>query len=130
MTLEREEAYLIVERYVEGWKANNPSDILSVLSRDCVIRESHGPTYRGKELVEEWVKEWMRAGNTVERWDVENFVYEWELASFEWDFECTVDGEKRRLLGASVVRFEGREIAEMREYRMTQAPFDWSRGRA
>ncbi len=130
MSLERQDAYLLVEQYVEGWKTNNPNDILSALSHECVIRESHGSTYRGKELVKEWVEGWIIAGNTVESWDVANFVYDGGLASFEWDFECTVEGEKKRLLGASIVRFEGNKIAEMREYRMTHAPFDWSRDRA
>jgi len=124
--LDRQDAYLLVQQYVEGWKRNSPSDILSTFSPDCVVRESHGPTYRGKELVKDWIETWIAAGNTIERWEVDNFVYEGEVAAFEWHFECTVAGEKKRLLGASLVRFEGSAIAEIREYRMTQRPFDWS----
>ncbi len=124
--MDRQDAYRLVQQYIEGWKGNNPGDILNALSSGCVIRESQGPTYRGKELVKEWVEAWIRAGNTIERWDVANFVYDGDIASFEWNFECTVVGEKKQLLGASIVRFGGSAIAEIREYRMTQPPFDWS----
>ena len=91
----------------------------------CVIRESHGPTYRGKALVKERVEAWIRAENTIERWDSANFVYDGAVAAFEWQFECTVVAQKRRLLAASIMRFEASEIVEIREYRVTQPTFDW-----
>ena len=39
----------IVQRYVDGWKKGNESEILDALTEDCIIIESHGPTYRGKK---------------------------------------------------------------------------------
>lgn len=41
----------IVQRYVDAWKKGNESEILDVLAEDCIIVESHGPTYRGKKIV-------------------------------------------------------------------------------
>jgi hypothetical protein len=56
----------LVRRYVEGWKAGDSSMILDALDPNCVVIESHGPTYRGMEQVERWIESWLAEGNTIE----------------------------------------------------------------
>ena len=40
-----------IQKYIDGWKEGNSNKIMSVLTNDCFIIESHGPTYNGKEII-------------------------------------------------------------------------------
>lgn len=46
----------LVGGYVEGWKAADSDLILDTLEPDCVVIESHGPTYRGRDQVKRWIE--------------------------------------------------------------------------
>jgi ketosteroid isomerase-like protein len=123
--MKHQAARQLVEAYVGGWRDNDLPRIVSTLSPDCVIIESHGPTYRGIDKVRQWVESWIAEGSTVDRWDITSFHFVEGTAVFEWGFECTVAGEHYRLDGASVVELEGDRIVALREYRRTELPFEW-----
>jgi hypothetical protein len=125
--MNRQEAQRLITAYIKGWKINNPAQVIATLAPDCVAVESHGPTYRGLEVATQWIESWLGAGNTVDRWDIASFCFdETELvAAFEWEFECTADGVHYEIDGISIVEFEDGKIAMLREYRMTEPPYEW-----
>lgn len=125
--MERLEAHQLVTAYVEGWKISNPSQIVDALAPDCVIVESHGPTYRGLEVATQWIEEWLGGGNTVDRWDIASFCFDEaeQIAAFEWGFECTAGGVHYEIDGMSIVEFGDGKIVGLREYRLTEPAFDW-----
>ena len=89
--MNQDAARQLVEDYVEGWKQDDPGMILDTLSPDCVVIESHGPTYRGHEVIQKWVVSWFAEGSRIDRWDITNFQSLGDVAVFEWEFVCTVD---------------------------------------
>ncbi len=115
-----------MEDYVEGWKRNDPGMIRDTLSPDCVVIESHGPTYRGPAIVGQWVGSWFAEGSRIDRWDITSFHYLDHAAVFEWDFVCIVDEREYQLQGISIVEFADGKIVALREYRRTELPFEWS----
>jgi hypothetical protein len=121
-------AEALVRAYVDGWKQSDPAAVLATLAPDCLIVESHGPTYRGIEHVRRWIESWFAEGCRVDRWEITSFCLAGGKAAFEWEFECTVAGRLYRIDGASWVELAGGRIAALREYRRTQPPFDWSPG--
>ena len=120
------QARTLIEDYVDGWKTNDRDRILSSLAPDCVIIESHGPTYRGTDLVRQWIESWFSGGSSVDRWEITSFHSMEDTAVFEWDFECTVGGQQYRLDGISIVEFKDGRISTMREYRRTEFPYEWT----
>jgi hypothetical protein len=115
--LDRQRAYQLVQQYVKGWKTNNLPAILDSLSADCLIIESHGPTYRGSEDIRRWAGAWFIQGR-VECWDITSFVFAGGAAAFEWRFGAR---SKVRLPSTGPASpFSGDRIAALREYRMTQ----------
>jgi hypothetical protein len=130
-TMKRLEAHQLVIAYVEGWKTGTPSQIIDTLAPDCVIVESHGPTYRGLEIDTRWIEEGLGGGNTVDRWDIASFCFDEveQTAAFEWAFECTADGVRYEIDGMSIVQFEDGKIIGLREYRMTEKANEWTGGR-
>jgi ketosteroid isomerase-like protein len=116
----------LVRRYVEGWKAGDSAAILSTLSADCVIIESHGPTYRGKEQTKRWARSWFAEGNTIDDWDITSLLVSGDVCVFEWVFSCTVGGVRKSFEGASWARVGGHGIALLREYRMTESRYEWT----
>lgn len=81
----REELF---QTYVNGWRENNLTKILSVLAPDCIIIESHGPTYSGKEMIEKWITTWLKDGGKVLQWDILCSHYANYVSFFEWEFSC------------------------------------------
>jgi hypothetical protein len=125
--MKRLEAHQLVTAYAEGWKTNDPPQIIATLAPDCVIVESHGPTYRSLAVATRWIEEWLGGGNTVDRWDIVSFCFDEaeQIAAFEWRFECTADGVHYEIDGMSIVEFADGKIVGLREYRMTEVAFDW-----
>jgi len=115
------DAKTLIQEYVDGWKENNAKKILDVITPDCVIIESHGPVYRGKEKVAEWINDWIKNKSLVSKWDIASF-YEIspDKAAFEWVFECTVNGTRHSIDGVSIVFFKENKINYIREYRTTK----------
>lgn len=121
----REKAQQLVQQYVQGWRENSPALILASLAPECLIIESHGPTYRGIDHVKQWVDVWFRHGGSVNKWDINSFYFGDSAATFEWNFDCTVEGTRYAFEGCSVVHFDGERITSIREYRMTDPAYDW-----
>ena len=120
------DAERVVQDYVDGWKAADSSLILETLEQDCVVIESHGPTYRGRDQVESWVESWFVEGNTIERWDITSLLVADGVCAFEWSFSYSVAGSAHSFDGASFARLRNGRIALLREYRMTDPPHDRS----
>jgi hypothetical protein len=126
--MNRQEAHRLITAYVEGWKINNPAQIIDTLAPNCVIVESHGPTYRGLDVATRWIEGWLGTENTVDRWDITSFCFDEveQTAVFEWGFECTSEGVHYEIDGISIVEFESGKIVGLREYRMTEPPYEWT----
>ncbi|MHB8059633.1 MAG: nuclear transport factor 2 family protein, partial [Gaiellaceae bacterium] len=65
-----ETADRLIRQYVESWREGDAAKILGTVTEDCVISESHGPTYRGKDQVVRWVDAWFGAGGDVLAWEI------------------------------------------------------------
>ena len=65
-----EAADRLIRQYVEGWRKGDAAMILASVNADCVIVESHGPTYRGKDQIARWVDTWFGAGGEVLLWEI------------------------------------------------------------
>jgi hypothetical protein len=126
--MDRQKAYDLINAYIEGWKINDPAQIIATLAPDCVIIESHGPTYRGLDVATRWIESWLGGGNTVDRWDIASFCFDEveQVAIFEWGFECKADGVHYEIDGISIAEFEDGRIVGLREYRMTEPPYEWA----
>jgi hypothetical protein len=121
-----QQARTLVMAYVEGWKHNNPETVLETLTPDCLIIESHGPTYSGRDHVRQWITTWFQDGGRIQRWDITSFLWAGDMAAFEWTFECSGSWGTAAFDGATIIRFSGDLIAYLREYRCTTAPYPWS----
>ncbi len=49
MSISCQFARKLIQQYVDGWKENNLNKIISCLTSDCTVIESHGPTYYSVE---------------------------------------------------------------------------------
>ncbi|MBI1984605.1 MAG: nuclear transport factor 2 family protein [Candidatus Wildermuthbacteria bacterium] len=112
----------LIQKYVDGWKENDIEKIIAPLSDECVIIESHGPTYQGIKQVKKWFEYWVQEKGRVIRWEITSFYFlgEENTAFFEWDFTCNAAGKGHELLGISLVKFSGGKISFLHEYRMTK----------
>jgi hypothetical protein len=117
----------LIELYVDGWRNNDKEKILSSLSSDAIVIESHGPLYRGIEKVGEWIDFWITEGSIVNSWDITSFVETEDAVYFEWIFECTVKGKVHTIEGISVVKFENNKIKYIREYKTSEPVFEWKK---
>ena len=120
-------ACYLIQNYLDGWKQLDLSLALLPLSENCVIIESHGPTYRGVEEVKRWIDCWIKTGAKVVRWDLRSFYFlQKENTAFcEWDFHCVAKKKDYVLMGASLVQFSGDKIKKIHEYCMTHKPYPW-----
>jgi ketosteroid isomerase-like protein len=123
--MDGDRARALITSYVDGWRAGDVDRVLGTLTPDCLVVESHGPTYRGTELVRQWMTSWFRDGGAIPRWDVTSVVSGGDLAGFEWTFTGTGSWGEASFDGATVVRFRDDRICYLREYRCTDPPYDW-----
>lgn len=123
----REIAFDLVQRYINGWKQNDLQMILSSLAENCIIIESHGPTYEGISDVESWFKFWLAANSIVTQWDMLSFYFVEEIntAYIEWNFSCDSRGSQYSFPGISIIKFSNEKIWFIHEYRMTHQPYEW-----
>jgi hypothetical protein len=124
--MDKQQALTLISDYVDGWKVNDVERVLRTLAENCEIIESHGPTYRGREHVRQWITQWFWDGGSIRRWDVTGFFYADGAAAFEWVFEYSVTGSTGVIDGATIVRFNDGLIGQLREYRCTEPPYLWS----
>ncbi len=116
----------LIQAYIEGWKRNNVEKVVEPLAKDCIIIESHGPTYHGTDDVKDWVNSWKKDGYKVNRWDIISFLYSKNAIVFEWIFEFSSNKtEKRTIEGITIARFKNNKILQLREYRTTKPLYDW-----
>lgn len=115
----------LVELYVDGWRNNDLEKILRPLAENCLVIESHGPTYRGKDQVKKWVEKWIGEGSKVTKWDITSFYLSGETVFFEWSFACIVNKRKGALDGITIAVVKNETLASIHEYRMTKPAFDW-----
>jgi hypothetical protein len=99
--------------------------ILGTLDPECVVVESHGPVYRGKDRVAKWIDAWFGEGNSIESWDITGLLVTAEAAAIEWRFTCTWHGRPASFEGVSVARFSPAGIAYLREYQTVAELYDW-----
>lgn len=50
--VEEKEAFELTQMYINGWKQNDLKMITPCLTENCIIIESHGPTYYGMRDIE------------------------------------------------------------------------------
>jgi hypothetical protein len=119
----------LIQQYISGWKQNNLQLITSCLTKNCVVIESHGPTYHGIGDIERWFEYWLQANSTVTKWDILSFSFcEKEQTAFcEWEFICLSNHIEYSLPGISVIKFKNNKIAFIHEYRMTRSAYQWNR---
>ena len=118
-------AYNLISSYVQGWKEDNIALITQPLSSDCLIIESHGPTYKGIRTIRKWVKVWIASGNKVTKWDINSFYFTGRAAIFEWVFKCIVKSKFYHIDGITIVVFKNNRIKYLHEYRMTKPAYKW-----
>jgi hypothetical protein len=125
--MSKDTAFTLIKTYITGWQQNDLALITSCLAENCVITESHGPTYYSIAQIEEWFSLWLVANSTVLHWDISSFYFceQQQTAFCEWDFACVSNGVEYALPGISVVKFSGNKIGSIHEYRMTQPAYDW-----
>lgn len=116
----------IIERYCQSWLKSNKNEILSLLSEDCVIIESHGTRYKGKKIIEKWIDDWMKEG-IVTRWDIISLYESGESTTFEWIFECKHKKKIYYIEGISIVKLRNGKIEYIREYKMTKPVKDYNK---
>ena len=118
-------AHRLILTYVQGWIAADREQILGTLDPACVIIESYGPTYRGKDMIARWIDSWFAPSNIVTRWDVTSCFATDEICFFEWIFECRYAGDLGGFEGASLARVSHGKIIHLREYAMTAPRYEW-----
>ncbi|WP_328988858.1 nuclear transport factor 2 family protein [Kribbella sp. NBC_01245] len=112
--------------YFDGWRRHDIPAVLATLADDCVVIESYGPVYRGKERVEQWMRAWFGAGGSVDGWEITSEGVAGDLLVVEWHFECTWKGSPGAFDGSTVARLEGGRIGYLREYATTAPLYDWT----
>ncbi len=113
----------LIHTYIIGWKENDKEKILSTLTEDCRIIESHGPIYNGKEEISKWIDNWVAEGSKVTKWKSISYYESEESAFIEWIFECTVNCKAHHIEGASIFKFDNDKIFFIREYKTTKARY-------
>lgn len=117
-----EDARKLIQMYVDGWKENNIDLICKPLAKNCIIIESHGPTYKGLNDVKEWVKKWISENFKVDKWNITSFYLFEDISVFEWQFAFfSPKTSSRTIDGISVVKFRNNKISFLREYRTTKS---------
>lgn len=118
----RDEALRVVADYIGGWMNADADRVLRSVAADCVVIESHGPTFSGRSEIARWLREWFGRGGVVSRWDVASFVFEGETAAVVWSFTCVDRGVRYEIDGMSLILFRGDRIARIEEYCRTASP--------
>lgn len=119
------QAKQLVETYIYGWRDHDMEKILDVLADDCVIVESHGPRYNGKEKVQMWIEDWIDEGSNVLKWEISKIYYAGDEAFCEWSFASETDEMIDEFEGITIFHFDSKgKIKKLREYRTTDPIYD------
>lgn len=115
-----------LQAYIDGWRRHDAVAVLATLADDCIVIESYGPVYRGKETVALWMDTWFSAGGSVDRWEITEEATTAEALVAEWQFECTWKGKRGVFDGSTVARLQHGQITYLREYATTAPLYDWT----
>lgn len=115
-----------LRRYLTAWVANDPEQIAAAVAEDCIITESYGPVYRGRDRVREWALKWFAAGGVVHRWTITDYFSVGEREAAQWEFECTWQGSRGSFDGATLSSADGGLVTSLREYQTTAPLYDWT----
>lgn len=115
----------LIESYIEGWKTSDAIKILSPLAANCLIIESHGPIYHGKEMIQEWVLTWLKC-HKVKKWELTSFYSFNDIICCEWNFSYQGKEGQEEFKGITIARIEHEKIIWLKEYRMTAPPYPWN----
>ena len=115
-----------LRRYIDGWRRHDVAAVLDTLTSDCVVIESYGPVYRGRDRVGQWMHALFGAGGRVEGWEVAAYDAAGDLLTAEWRFTCTWRGGIGSFEGASIARLHDGRIVYLREYATTAPLYDWT----
>jgi ketosteroid isomerase-like protein len=116
----------LLQRFIDGWVSADEGAILSTLTDDCRIIESHGPAYQGKEMVRQWIADWHSRGNHIEKWVITSFHKSGDWTIFEWVFVYKSKTTGEAFEGITLAKIKDGKISYLREYRATAFPFIWS----
>ena len=112
--------------YIDGWRRHDVAAVLATLAADCVIIESPGPVYRGKDRVRQWMLAWFGAGGSVDGWEITSNATIGDVLVAEWRFACTWKGDAAAFDGATIAKLHGNKIAYLREYATTAPLYEWT----
>lgn len=115
-----------LQAYIDGWRRHDAAAVLGTLTDTCVVVESYGPVYHGRDRVERWMRSWFDAGGTVDAWVVTSFADAGGTLVAEWRFSCTWQGVRSQFEGVSVARVVDGRIAYLREYATTAPLYEWT----
>lgn len=107
----------LVREYVAGWRTHDRERIDGVISDSCIVVESDGTTFAGREEILRWMDRWIASGSEVESWDISSLVLAEASACIEWQFTCVCGGNRTSFPGASVFQIRGGKIVSVVEYR-------------
>ena len=114
-----EQANQLFADYVEGWLKGDSRQITKTLTQDCLIIESHGPRFEGKDEVLKWVCEWNQKGSQVIEWKIKKHIFENNEGAFQWFFRYVMENEEQEIDGISFVEFKEGKISKITEYMRT-----------
>lgn len=122
-------AFKLIQQYINGWKSNDLSMIISCLAQDCIVIESHGPKYEGVSDIQHWFEFWLQAKSKIEKWDIFSFYFcgNKKTAFVEWDFCCISNDVEYAFPGISVIQFIDEKIFFIHEYRMIHKTYGWKK---
>jgi hypothetical protein len=90
------------------------------------VIESYGPVYRGRALVEQWMRTWLAAGGAVLGWEITAETDAGAVLVAEWKFRCWWNGNEAAFDGISTAQVHNGRITRLREYATTAPLYDWS----
>ncbi len=118
--MNKDKANRLITEYVNGWINGDAARVLNTLAPDCLIVESHGPRFEGRDEVEKWINDWNQDGSKVIEWEIKNKLLQDTNAAFQWYFRCIMKGREYKIDGASFVEFRDERISIIFEYMQTK----------
>ncbi|GAA2625399.1 nuclear transport factor 2 family protein [Paractinoplanes durhamensis] len=112
----------LLHSYVDAWRRHDVEAVLETLADDCEVVEPHGPVYRGKDQVSEWMRNWVVAGGRITQWRITDSGSAGDLLVAEWERTCRWRGTETSFAGATICRLLGGRISYLREYGHLPAP--------
>ena len=99
--MNKDKANRLITEYINGWINGDAARVLNTLAPDCLIVESHGPRFEGRDEVEKWINDWNQDGSKVIEWEIKNKLLQDTNAAFQWYFRCIMKGREYKIDGAA-----------------------------